>query len=420
MMTFLRDSASGETKRANFDSQALLVITLLLVGLYSPTSFAGSYSTLLWGSFLSVLALFLLWLILQKDGLGGIYLFCNSVLMMTVLFLATILSPFPEYRWGGLLPYLILALLFVTNLRTITLRGSLRPFIMFANTINAAVGLCVILHNSRVANFIIDHYSAFYPELVPFEIGIGKPVLTFASHSLGAFFYYLFFLVNLETYKKDKYRPGVIFAIVYIGLGFALLSVTGLALMFLATFQLLRYLAKENLKFTLVAVFSTVVLLATLLQVFIPDRQDWIAAGSIVTDIATSPSNGLLGRFSNSGTLYSTVNYIRNYPFRPLGVGYRGDLFFGDSGLVEYYLRGSIPLLICVYGGLFVFLHRNLHSRSHARILFFTILAFELGYTSLSYFRTLYLLPVFIVYLNDLTRSSSSGSGITPDLHPAF
>jgi hypothetical protein len=65
-------------------------------------------------------------------------------------------------------------------------------------------------------------------------------------------------------------------------------------------------------------------------------------------------------------------------------------------------LRGSIPLLVLIYFGLYRFLRHNLASRTHALTLFLVIIAFETGFTALSYFRTAYLLTFFVIYLRQL------------------
>jgi hypothetical protein len=329
--------------------------------------------------------------------------------MMLVLFAATMISPFPDYKWGGLLPYFVLAILLTINLRDLTLGDSLRSCLAVANLINVAVGIAVIAHVDLVGNILTNLYSAGYPELVPYMMSVGKPVLTFATHSIGAFFYYLFFFINFETYKVHKNWKSLVFAISYIGLTFAMLSVTGMVLTSLALFQLLRHSAKKRLMLTVGVVILASVSALFVLYLAVPNVEDWIAAGKFVSDILTSPVNGFFGRYGELGTMYSTLHYIRSRPFTPVGVGYRSDLMFGDSGPIEYLLRGSVVLLLVVYGGLFFFLRRNLLSRSYARLLFLVILGFEIGISSLNYFRTLYLLPVFVVYLNDLSRKNPEG-----------
>jgi hypothetical protein len=108
--------------------------------------------------------------------------------------------------------------------------------------------------------------------------------------------------------------------------------------------------------------------------------------------------------------MYYDVEYLRNHPFSPVGASFREGFVFGDDGPVEYLLRGSVPFLLLIYGGLFYFLRRNVILRSHAYFLFAAILLFELGITTLTSLRGLYLIPVFSVYLNSLTASQAQHS----------
>lgn len=385
-------------------SPGFLLSALFLVGLYSPSSISGSYSTALWGAYFWLLATLLVLLMARKDGIQSVFVVSNSVLIVAVLFVASIFAPFPDYQWGGLLPFMGLAILYSVNLQELSPGNTLRRLITVANVINVTVGLAVILRSDWVGNFLADHYSAGYSDLVPYMMSEAKPVLTFGSHSTGAFFYYLFFFVNFETFKVYKNWSSLAFAICYVVLGCYLRSFTGLCLMAFAIFQILHYGARNRRRLILLAVVAASFAAVGTLYYFVPYPEDWVAAGKVVTDIATNPASGFLGRFTEVGTLYTTVLYIRDRPFTPVGIGFRSDLMFGDSGPVEYFLRGSIVLLAAIYGGLYVFLRKNLLSRYHFVLLFLVIIAFETGFSSLCYVRTLYLLPVFVVYLNDLSR----------------
>ena len=103
--------------------------------------------------------------------------------------------------------------------------------------------------------------------------------------------------------------------------------------------------------------------------------------------------------------MHYDLQYLQQHPFSPVGTSFREGLMFGDNGPVEYMLRGSVPFLVLIYGGLFCFLRRNLILRPHAYFLFAVILLFELGITTLITLRALFLIPVFSVYLNSLTAS---------------
>jgi hypothetical protein len=83
-------------------------------------------------------------------------------------------------------------------------------------------------------------------------------------------------------------------------------------------------------------------------------------------------------------------------------MGFSPQLWYADSGPVEYILKGSFPLLFAVYTGAFLFFRRNLRSKRRAMFVFLVFLGFELGYTNLQYIRTQCLLPFVVIYLNGL------------------
>ncbi|WP_141493445.1 hypothetical protein [Bacillus thuringiensis] len=127
----------------------------------------------------------------------------------------------------------------------------------------------------------------------------------------------------------------------------------------------------------------------------------------------SSHSNGVLGRYSDNGNLAGNLDYINEHPFRPIGFGYSPEIFYGDSGIVEYLTRGSVLLVLSMYGALFLFLKNNLYSKKIAYSLFILIVLFEIGFTVLTYGRMLYLLPFVVLYLNSLEQEKEAVSNIS-------
>jgi hypothetical protein len=211
--------------------------------------------------------------------------------------------------------------------------------------------------------------------------------------------------MSFESFKVKRKGLDLFFSFCNVGLGFALFSFSAFVLMSIALLQICFFTIKREPTKVMVLI---VLLLGALLSVeyFSPDTQDSATELITVQNILESPTNGLSGRFSDLGTMRSTMAYLRNKPFSPVGIGYSSNLFFGDSGIIEYYLRGSLPLVVVIYGGLLAFLRKNLLMKRDAWHVFVVILIFELGFTSLTDFHVLYFLPVLIVYFNDLRSSS--------------
>src|SRR5581483_2582187 len=330
----------------------VVAATLFLLGMYSPSSFGGVYSESLWVLYGLAFVCLLFPLLFERNGMGSSGLCVNSILLIASLLAATVISPFSEYRWGGLFGFLLLAFLYLVVLRDVTGGKSLQIIFVLANLVNVMLGMAVILGSELVDNFLVRYYSSFYPELLEMMMGFRKPVLSFATHSVAAFFFYLFFFLNFETYKVKKSRVYLIFALCYVGLTFSLFSFSSMALTSFAVFQVLRYSAQRRRKTVMAILVVTILAVGAFVIRYLAELENLATISQAVSLALTSPTSGFLGRFSQVGTLYDTVNYLRSRPFSPVGLSYRGDLFFGDSGLVEYYLRGSIALVITVYAGL--------------------------------------------------------------------
>jgi hypothetical protein len=84
-----------------------------------------------------------------------------------------------------------------------------------------------------------------------------------------------------------------------------------------------------------------------------------------------------------------------------------------DIGVLDYFFRGSIFLVVWAYGGLFFFLRRSLLEKRDLWFVFGLILAFETGFAVIGYVRMLFLLPFFVVYLNELRRAEAESVTIS-------
>jgi hypothetical protein len=84
-------------------------------------------------------------------------------------------------------------------------------------------------------------------------------------------------------------------------------------------------------------------------------------------------------------------------------------LYLGDSGVIVNMLRGSVPLFVLVYGGLWFFLRFNLRDRGTAAWLWLWTCVFEVGFTPLQYFRFVGFLPFLIVCLNAVPAKAQVG-----------
>lgn len=392
-----------------------LIAVLLLVGFYFPSSIAADILLpLAVANAAVVLLLFLV--IIGKNGILHEAALANSLLMLALLFVFTVLSQLSELKMGALMYYGALAVLFTLNLRSITATKWVERAFLTVNILNVALSVGVLAGIKPIGNFIVDFYSTFYPELVPDMIlSWRKPVLTFGTHSIAGFFFFLFFFLNWRAYQAKRRTLYLAFAIAHVALPFALISVTGFAFGLLETTILLYgFLKRRPIIFGLALVLivggASAGFFKNMSALTEGSKSAWELAGQVFT----SPTNGILGRFSASGNLVTNIHYLFNHPLQPIGFSDMSELMSGDCGPLDYLLRGSIFLLVSVYAGLVFFLRKNLAAERDAYVLLAVILAFEVGYTSLISLRFLSFLPFVIVYLNGLRRSVASPTEI-PD-----
>ena len=382
-----------------------VVAMLFLAGVYAPTSIGRVISPGLQFANLGLLFVLLLTLALRRRGLmDGLPLVCSAAIP-AVMLIATLLSPLTEFAYGAVLVYGLLAILLSLRLDNLVIPAGFRRLLLAVSLVNAVGAVLLLLQNPEARQFLLDNYSAAYPDLVPFMLDEGKPVLSFASHSIAGFYFYLFFLLNVETFRSGAGRLHLLAAVSYLLLMITLSSSTG----YLFSIAGLLHLAKHFLwrrswlKVTAaaLALLLSGVVLAT--QFDVNDIQT-----ALLDNLLRADSSGLSGRYSSTGALAGNLTFIAENPLQPIGLTYSPALFYGDSGPVEYLTRGSFPLLLAIYCGFYLFVRRNLRARGMSLWLFFSYLAFEAGYSNLNYFRSLYLLPFVVVYLNNLTPRSEA------------
>lgn len=388
----------------------IIVACLLTAGVFLPTSvnsdfresFVGAAFVLLLG-FLS----YFFWKFGTRPGAVS----AISLPILIVLGVCTLISSDIRFGWGILASYSAIAAVLALNLRNVHLGRISSITFTVVNLIWIVFGVGVVLGISSVTEFLTSWYSQFYPELLPSMMALHKPVLTFATHSLAGFFTYLFFWLNWETYKRRPNRVSLTFALCEFSLLFAVFSFTSLAFAALACAQITQWLWKHNRK---VLLACAGVLIAALLGAkgALADIVDLAWQNRELAGAALNmEGNGLLARYGEGGALRETLNYLRDHPFQPLGFTFPTFLMTGDSGIIQYLVRGSIPLLLLIYIGLYRFLRYNSPNRGYILTLFGIFLAFEVGFDALPYFRTLFLLPFLVVYLKETIPSESSQFG---------
>jgi hypothetical protein len=378
-----------------------LIALLLFMGLYFPSSSGGEDSNLFfWANRFLSLILFL-WLAWKHGTRPGAVTFVS---LPIVIFMAVCtLSNWPfRLQWGIFAAFSLVAMLLALDLRRVRPGRFAYACFVLANVLNIACGIAILAGNEWIGHLLSNFYSEFYPELVPAMLSLHKPVLTFANHSVAGFFIYLFFWLNWETYQRDRNKLALGFALSELVLLLALASFTSLTFSVLAVIQIGVWLWNRSRK-----TFAATIL-CTLLLVLIGGRllQDQIGSLEelqIGVERLNNAISGPVARYGPDGNvLNTTVGYLVRHPLSPIGFAPPISADVIDSGTVEYLVRGSVPLLVLVYLGLYQFLRHNLPSRVHVLTLFLAIVMFETGFTTLIYYRTACLLSFIVIWLNQI------------------
>jgi hypothetical protein len=387
---------------------ATIVGLALLFGLYLPSSRDGVFGPPLVYISAALLLATCASLLLRRHGFARDLAIGNAVVMNLTLLLSTLFYPTGRLAYGVLAVYFLLSLVYCLNLRDIAGGRFLRGAFIFANIVNFALAAGILFAVPAVTDFLVDYFSDFYPDLVPAAMALQTPVLTFATHSLAGFFLYLFFYLSLRTYAA---RGGIFFLLaagVNIALCALLESVTGYLFFVLGCAQLVWHAVSRRALAALLLPVAAAGILALALSLNWLDSQE---IGATISGRLGSDVNGFAGRYGTTGRENENIDFLARQPFSPIGFTSPAGLFIADSGPVEYLLRGSLPLLVSVYGGLWLFLRSNLRSRREAWTLFVIFLIFEIGFANLVYLRTVFVLPFLVVYLNALREPAPSRLG---------
>ncbi len=374
-----------------------VAVVLVAVGLLWPTSLGANLSVALVVAHLALLCGIVVlhhWVTGAWPSQGAIL---TSMGIVAVLFGATMLSPFDRLAPGALAGYGALAMVLTLGTGSAVSVPTAVRVLTVANVALLGVGLCIIVGYQPVQMWLVRWYSFAYPDLVYNMTTWRKPVGPFGSHSIAAVFYYLFFYVQLEAHRSTGRGFHLAIAASNVLVGLALTSVTAGALMGVAGLQLVANALHRPAK--AVPIAACLVIVAALVLRSVGDGLDLKTGMALAF---TADEAGFRGRYAPGGNLAGTLTYLKENPLRPVGLSESTSVFYGDSGFIEYLLRGSIPLLLLVYGGLGAFLRRNLVRPAHVIHLFAVILVVESGFTMLTYSRLLYLLPVLAWSLNTL------------------
>ncbi|MEA3469843.1 MAG: hypothetical protein U9R57_16700 [Thermodesulfobacteriota bacterium] len=391
-------------KRRQQYSQYLL-LALLLIGMFHPTSWNMEISVVFRRSSLYLLNI-LLFILLLLNGLGDRKAYRCALAIPLVLFVATFFSSLQDVHLGAYVAFLPMSLLFCVNLKGVSWSILLSGVWGVVNVTIIISSFAIVYDVLMFESFFMNLYSAFTHSLLPNMLYQNKPVSFFSSHSIASFVYFMFFFVNFKIFQHCRKNIYILFAIFYVIFLFFLRSSSSYYSLIIVLFVFVVYSFniliqyKKNILITLFIVAGSLLLVNYYSNNLL--YNDLMNFFCFVEKRLSSPGNGFLGRYSANGVLFGNVQYIKENPFFPVGFRSSSQFWFMDSGIIEYMLRGSVFLVFAIYYSLFRFLRFHLPSRSTYWLIFIIIFINELGFPYLKYFRFMFMFPFLVVYLRHL------------------
>lgn len=382
---------------ARLNKKQYIVYALLFVGLFFPISQQG---------ILLASRYFMMAFLLMVSYVFFIRLTWQNLLFFLIINVSLIFFTiaaslwFKEYSFGIYPNFFLLSILLMLTYKDL---GHLKYILnvqLIATWLIIILGIGIIIGNATITQFLTNYYSAGYEDLLPNMLDARKPVATFGTHSVASFFLFFLFFLNIKTYQANGRLVYLFTSIVTLLLLVFIRSNTALAYSVIAFIYMFATFRKR--KASLFIFGGIIILLVLYVGVFDRTILDVFFEYDVLK-ILTSNDNGLAGRYSGSSVLAPTIDYMVHNPFVPLGLAFSDKLYYTDSGIILYTLRGSIILAAAIYVGFYCFLKNNLLNKKQLKFVFLFFVIFEIGYPILIDYRVLCFIPFVVIYLNYLS-----------------
>lgn len=384
-----------------------LLPMLLIIGVYFPSSVQGQIVTSFEALFFVPILLIVALLLVAQETYNRRQVILAVLVHATLLFYTLLTwQKFGAQSWGNYPAYVILSLIFCLNLKDKEYGLHLKPALIVTAIGQMILAYGIFTQNDNIRNFLLMNYSGGFDNLMPFMMGDLKPVTTFATHSVAAFFHFLFFYLALRTYASNNKLIWLIISAAFLFLLAMVRSNTAIA--YTAISLVIIFAALKKRPTALISISLALVSIITMFIYFYYDVIVMLLDLDLLA-VITKSDNGILSRYATQGNfLEPTINYIRENPLLSIGMNYDPGLFYTDSGFIIFYLRGSVFLAFFIYMAFYLFLRNNLLNPKTALFIFLVFMLFEVGYTNLLNSRTLCFVPFLVVYLNSLYQDQES------------
>ncbi len=385
-----------------------LIPLLLIIGVYFPSSINTIILPLLEILiYLPLLFVIIYFLLRQKVYDKDFLLFAFVINFTLFLFSFTSADLFEKRSFGIYPAYLLYSLILLVDVQKIGFSRYLKPSLLIVSFFQIVLGAGLLIKDFTIEDFVLNNYSYGYPSLVPYMLQQLKPVTTFATHSVAAFFFFILFVLNFYTYKQNNKFIYLFFSVCFVILLLFTRSNTAYLYIFISLLFLLIHMSKSPISLFWFLTIAAVIVIYGYIEYF--DIINVLISYDLSETIG-SQGSGVLGRYSASSANYlaPTIQFIKDNPLTPIGLSYSDNIFFTDSGPIIYFIRGSIFLVLAMYLGLYFYFRNNLINKRIGLFLFLVFILFESGMPNLVYTRSLYLLVFVSVYFNYLSNNEPS------------
>lgn len=326
-----------------------------------------------------------------------------SSLIFVYLFLITLISniadPNSSFSIARVAPICLFLLL---SSMKVNLSIPMKRLFLFFDIVIGIIIVCNILilfENSFIKKFIIDNYSQLYENATENMFIKRRPVFTFGIYTFASYFYSLIFLLSISSYtitKKYKYK---LYCYVLLILNILLVSNFSILSSVFMTSVLFYFTIKNK---NLFEIFIFTVLISIVLF-WLFNNKELI---SYYTESLLSRNNGVIGRYSSTGTLAVNSKYLKRHPIIGFNIIRNIKLTYTDSAYFVLRLMGGWILLMPYYYLLYRFM-RNNFKESYIVVLIITVV-FEIALPVSIYIKFASGMLFCIIYLNSLRLYKTS------------
>lgn len=374
-----------------------IVAFLFAVGLFLPTT-VGHWmrNEIIYVSFL--ILVFIVLLVKQKT-INRFHIFSffliNGVLITFTLLRDIWYNPYAMLIYYAVM-FIALTLLMCLDFTKVELNfKDLNGVLKGVSALTIVIGISLIYRFEPFEKLIRGGYDAFYGGLVDTMISEGKPVNTFGTHSIAGFYMFIFFLLNILAFLKERNYDNLFYSLVLLYFLIAVKSTTSYAYFVMGVVVLLGVIYFINKKYFYFSIGLTLI-------VFLLYGINSSLVSTLQQNLfSKKSSNGVGIRYGENGTITVQIERILKAPFKGLGYISIWGTYYIDCGITHFAQRLTPIGMVLLYSNFFVLIKRHLGT-IFGIMVFLLFMSFEVGFSNLLYFRTLYMLPFILAFLRSL------------------